>query len=461
MDGGANRRIFVPAGQGPARPRLPRRFGTETWRATDSSPRRRGAASRRLPGRAGAPQNAAVLRSFEAGSARRSASLAELLDAGRLGVTLPIWRKRIYATGISNGAASSSSRLGGEFLVGSPSMRGTLSSGCLLLAASSISTAEVGRPEHPVRGRTGGARRSGLAKSAGGPDGIERWRTLDGCPGDAKTTGTGVAPRARGRRACSDEARLVTIAASIRGPKAPYNATLRDLALLRRWTQADSRRAIASEVRGALIGVCGFTFRHFLRASGSGGGSNVEANWIIRPGRRGWQDIRGRVFGGRAYAHRDAASDVKGGPGPDIAAVTAYERAGQLRFRIEFEKAPPLAFGTRPGLPTAHRRHLGNRQDRPQEGELLPRNARRRSEASPVRSLAAEARRLAGPGARLRQEPDARSVLAGLATPNRSGSRSRPAAKMNEGAGGGEDQALQPRRLAVGSVDDHSGSAGR
>lgn len=49
-------------------------------------------------------------------------------------------------------------------------------------------------------------------------------------------------------------------------------------------------------------------------------------------------------------SHRDAATDVKGGPGPDITAVTAYERAGQLRFRIEFEKAPPLAFGTKPGF---------------------------------------------------------------------------------------------------------------
>ena len=82
--------------------------------------------------------------------------------------------------------------------------------------------------------------------------------------------------------------------------KAPYNATPEI------WRFFAAHRSAAVELAGyeveaAPIGARRFTFRRFLRASGSGGGSNVEANWISRPGRR-VGDIRGRVFGGRRTA---------------------------------------------------------------------------------------------------------------------------------------------------------------
>ncbi len=48
--------------------------------------------------------------------------------------------------------------------------------------------------------------------------------------------------------------------------------------------------------------------------------------------------------------YRDAAGDVKGGPGPDIRFVRGTDRAGRISFRVVFAKAPPLAVSTKQGF---------------------------------------------------------------------------------------------------------------
>lgn len=48
-----------------------------------------------------------------------------------------------------------------------------------------------------------------------------------------------------------------------------------------------------------------------------------------------------------ATGYRDRVGDVKGGTGPDIAAVTLSSTASTITFRIRFATEPPLRIGTR------------------------------------------------------------------------------------------------------------------
>ena len=48
--------------------------------------------------------------------------------------------------------------------------------------------------------------------------------------------------------------------------------------------------------------------------------------------------------------YRDAAGDVKGGPGPDIRFVRGTDQACRISFSVGFAKAPPLAVSTRQGF---------------------------------------------------------------------------------------------------------------
>jgi hypothetical protein len=48
--------------------------------------------------------------------------------------------------------------------------------------------------------------------------------------------------------------------------------------------------------------------------------------------------------------YRDAAGDVRGGPGPDIRFVRATDRGGRISLRVVFAKSPPLAVSTKRGF---------------------------------------------------------------------------------------------------------------
>jgi hypothetical protein len=48
----------------------------------------------------------------------------------------------------------------------------------------------------------------------------------------------------------------------------------------------------------------------------------------------------------RVVSYHDRVGDVRGGPGPDIATVSGWERDGRVSFRVTFTRTPPLAFST-------------------------------------------------------------------------------------------------------------------
>ena len=154
--------------------------------------------------------------------------MAKLLD--RLGRQYPIDRKRIFATGISNGGLFSyrlACELSGR-IAAAASVAATLISECSPSRPVSILHVHGLEDQNiPFEGGQGARGVVNLEWPAA-QDGIERWRTLDGCPATVKTTVSG-AVTASSWAPCRSgtEVRLVTIAGlGHTWPKAPYNATL-------------------------------------------------------------------------------------------------------------------------------------------------------------------------------------------------------------------------------------------
>jgi polyhydroxybutyrate depolymerase len=153
--------------------------------------------------------------------------VAKLLD--RLGRQHSIDRKRIYATGISNGGLFSyrlACQLSGRIAAAAP-VAATLVSDCAPTRPVSILHVHGLDDENIPFG--GGQGTRGVVDLEWPPvrDGIERWRTLDGCPTGTRTTVSG-AVTTSSWTSCRNgtDVRLVTIAGvGHTWAKAPYNAT--------------------------------------------------------------------------------------------------------------------------------------------------------------------------------------------------------------------------------------------
>ena len=180
--------------------------------------------------------------------------VAKLLD--RLGRQYPIDRKRIYATGISNGGLFSyrlACELSGR-IAAAASVAATLISRCSPSRPSRSSTC-TGWKTRTSRSRADRGRGVVDLEWPAAQDGIERWRTLDGCPATAKTTVSGAVTASswapclqRHRGPAGDDRRPWP-----RGQGA-VQRDARDLALLRRSPQALAVELAGYEFEAAPIG---------------------------------------------------------------------------------------------------------------------------------------------------------------------------------------------------------------
>jgi polyhydroxybutyrate depolymerase len=153
--------------------------------------------------------------------------VAKLLD--KLGRQYSVDRRRIYATGISNGGLFSyvlACRLSGRIAAAAP-VAATLITDCSPSRPVSILHVHGLDDENIPFG--GGRGTRGVTGYDWPPaqQGVDRWRAIDGCPATARTT-VGGAVTTSSWMPCrnSTEVRLVTLAGvGHTWPKAPYDAT--------------------------------------------------------------------------------------------------------------------------------------------------------------------------------------------------------------------------------------------
>ncbi len=155
------------------------------------------------------------------------AFVSKLLD--KLGLQYSIDKRRIYATGISNGGLFSytlACRLSGRIAAAAP-VAATLISACTPSRAVSILHVHGLDDENiPFEGGRGTRGVTGYDWPPA-QQGVDRWRTLDGCPATGKTT-VGGAVTTNAWTPCRNgtEVRLVALAGVAHAwPKEPYAAT--------------------------------------------------------------------------------------------------------------------------------------------------------------------------------------------------------------------------------------------